>query len=438
MKHIAIHAPLKIAGLYAAFGFAWILLSDRAVGWLASAPEALAQVETLIRLQTWKGTVFVLISAALVFALARRTLAATGGRVEALHKSREHYRMLFTDNPQPMWSFDIETLAFLDINRAGLALLGCRRQEDLPAHVFEMLPPEERTRFDALVERYRGKNMRTAGRWRLRRPDGSVIVADIVSEPAELGGRPGRLVSATDVTAQVAAEAALEDATRRIERTGEEIRQLSQAAAHQLQAPLRTVVSHLQLLERRAGAELDPECRDFLRFAVEGALQMKLVVDDILQFTEIEPDDPAPTDLNEVLEEVKSALRPRLTAAQATIAAEPLPRVRARRRHMSMLLRHLLDNAIKFRRPGVPPVISLTATRSGGSWELRVTDNGPGIPPEHHLEVFGVFRRLADDAVPGTGIGLAVCKKIVEQHGGRIHVESDVGHGSSFVLSLPA
>ncbi len=423
--------PLQIAIAYAVFGMGWILFSDRMLASLG------LDTDTLTRLQTWKGWLFVAVSAVLIHAISAAAMKALRGKVSALRLSEARYRELFEGNPQPMWAFDLDSLAIIDMNAAALRVLGLTRRT-MPASIRLLLDASELERFDSLIEHYRGEGGEAFGRWRLRRGDGSTIVVDIGSHPLALDGSRVRLVSASDVTEQVAAEAALSAATAQLERTDAEIAQLSQAAAHQLQAPLRTVVSYLQLLERRY-PHLDGEAREFLHFAVDGALKMKAVVDDILQFTGMERDPPEPVDMNEVVNGVLATLRPVLMAIGAEVSQGPLPLVQGRRRHLALLVHHLIDNAVKFRDPGRALRVDVSAHEVDGGWQFRVADNGAGIAREHHTDVFEVFRRLDHDAAaPGTGIGLALCRKIVEQHGGTIHVESEPGQGACFIFRVPA
>lgn len=224
-------------------------------------------------------------------------------------------------------------------------------------------------------------------------------------------------------------------------RSNQELEQFAYIASHDLQEPLRTVQSYLQLLRRRYGGKLDRDADEFIDFAIEGATRMRALINDLLTYARVasraRPLEPTPLDA--VVDEVLRSLQVRIEERKAAIERGPLPVVIGDRRQLEQLLQNLIANALKFIRPGVDPVVRIEGEERAGEWILRVRDNGVGIPPEYREKIFALFQRLhSRDEYEGTGVGLAVCKKIVERHGGRIWVESEPGDGSAFHVSLPA
>jgi signal transduction histidine kinase len=221
-------------------------------------------------------------------------------------------------------------------------------------------------------------------------------------------------------------------------RSNQELQQFTSMVAHDLKAPLRTVTGYLQLLERRYKSRLDAEADEFIRFAVEGAGRMTRLIDDLLAYSRVttQAGPPEPTDCAEVLEQALANLQTPIRESGATIVHDLLPGVQADPTQLVQLFQNLIGNAIKFRGSG-PPRIRITVRRVNGAWQFSVSDNGIGIEAQYFERVFEMFERLhGDDEYPGTGIGLAICKKIVERHGGRIWVESEPGKGSTFHFTL--
>ncbi|WP_254767414.1 PAS domain-containing sensor histidine kinase [Salinilacihabitans rarus] len=220
--------------------------------------------------------------------------------------------------------------------------------------------------------------------------------------------------------------------TRRLE-------QFAYAASHDLQEPLRMVSSYLQLLDRRYGDELDADGREFLGYAVDGADRMREMIDGLLEYSRVKTrSDPfEPVDLDVVLDEALSNLEVRIAESGAEITADDLPTVEGDADQLRRLFQNLVDNAIEYS-DGTPRV-HVGSERAGAEWVVSVRDEGVGIAPDEQERIFEVFQRLhGRDEHPGTGIGLALCRRIVERHGGEIRVDSDPGEGSTFSFTLPA
>lgn len=238
---------------------------------------------------------------------------------------------------------------------------------------------------------------------------------------------------------RVEAEEHLEVRARELERTNAELEQFAYIASHDLQEPLRMITSYTQLLARRYRGKLDQDADTFISYAVEGAVRMQTLINDLLAYSRSNALSVTEVDLNLVFKEVLNDLGPAMSECGAAITADTLPRICADHTQMSQLLLNLIGNGVKYRKAGRTPRIHVKAQRDGAFWRISVADNGIGIEPKYLQRIFVIFQRLhTRESYPGTGIGLSLCKKIVEKHGGAITVESVPDHGSTFVFTLPA
>ncbi|WP_436344770.1 PAS domain-containing protein [Natronorubrum sp. FCH18a] len=238
---------------------------------------------------------------------------------------------------------------------------------------------------------------------------------------------------------------------RKLEESNERLEQFAYAASHDLQEPLRMVTSYLQLIEQRYDETLDEDGREFLAFAVDGAERMRDMIDGLLEYSRVETrGDPfEPVDLESVLDDVRNDLQIQIEESGAEITAEPLPRVAGDPSQLRQVVQNLLDNAIEYS-GDEPPRVHVTAEPRGREWEISVEprgreweisvrDEGIGIDPDDADRIFEVFQRLhSQEEHAGTGIGLALCRRIVERHGGEITVDSEPGEGTTFSVTLPA
>ncbi|HEU5151758.1 MAG TPA: CHASE3 domain-containing protein [Iamia sp.] len=239
----------------------------------------------------------------------------------------------------------------------------------------------------------------------------------------------------------------LDRANADLSRSNTELEQFAYVASHDLQEPLRKVASFCQLLQKRYGGQLDERGEQYIEFAVDGAKRMQVLINDLLAFSRVGrlAGEAVEVDLGEALAQARSNLATAIEEADATIEADPLPVVRGEPALLVALFQNLVGNAVKFRRPDAAPVVRITSamTPDGGGYEIVVRDNGIGIAPDYAERVFVIFQRLhTKDAYEGTGIGLALCRKIVEHHGGEIVVDPpstapDEMTGAAFRITLP-
>jgi hypothetical protein len=230
--------------------------------------------------------------------------------------------------------------------------------------------------------------------------------------------------------------------TEQLRRSNEELAEFAYVASHDLQEPLRTVSVYTQLLAKHYGSVLkaNGDAPLFMEFITENAQRMEYLIRDLLEFSQI--DCPSVEQLTSIssensFNEAIANSKTSIDEHSATITRDPLPQVKGDPIQLTRLFQNLISNAIKYRKPDQPPLIRVSARLCGHDWLFSITDNGIGIEPQYAEKVFGIFKRLHGRDNPGTGIGLAICRKIVARHGGRIWVESRLGAGATFHFTLP-
>ncbi|MFE4689624.1 CHASE3 domain-containing protein [Streptomyces sp. NPDC056749] len=236
-------------------------------------------------------------------------------------------------------------------------------------------------------------------------------------------------------------ETLLAEQTTELRRSNSELEQFAYVASHDLQEPLRKVASFCQLLEKRYSAELDDRGRQYIDFAVDGAKRMQVLINDLLTFSRVGRVQQSwkPVDLDGALDRALTNLTLAVEESGAVVVREePLPELLGDSTSLTMVWQNLVGNAVKFRRPDVPCRITIGCVREGDDWHLTVADNGIGIAPEFADKVFIIFQRLhARDEYEGTGIGLSLCRKIIEFHGGRIWLDPETAEGTLIHFTLP-
>jgi light-regulated signal transduction histidine kinase (bacteriophytochrome) len=272
-----------------------------------------------------------------------------------------------------------------------------------------------------------------------RRKNGSEFPIELMLSP--LDSAEGLLVTAAirDITGRKTAEALLLQKLDELSRSNEELAQFAYVASHDLQEPLRMVASYTQLLSRRYKGKLDSDADEFIAFAVDGAGRMQRLIQDLLLYSRVgtKGRDLLATSSEDALQQALMNLRNAIEESGAQVTHDPLPAVLADEMQLVQLFQNLVGNAIKYQSPGIPRVHIAAARDGDKTWSFSVKDNGLGIDSQYFKKIFGMFQRLHKrEEFAGTGIGLAICKKIVERHGGSISVESEPGQGSTFRFAL--
>jgi light-regulated signal transduction histidine kinase (bacteriophytochrome) len=243
----------------------------------------------------------------------------------------------------------------------------------------------------------------------------------------------------TDITERKRAQGVLRAAYDELARSNSELQQFAYVASHDLQEPLRMIGSYTQLLERRYGDKLDADAREFMGFVVDGATRMKQLIEDLLAYSRVgtRGKELRPVQARAALDRALVNLRASIESADAQVTHDALPEVSADDTQLTQLFQNLIGNAIKFKKKDEPIRVHVGVQDAGAEWLFSVSDNGIGIEPQYYERIFMVFQRLhTREEYAGTGIGLAICKKVVDRHRGRIWVESALGKGSTFHFTL--
>ena len=330
------------------------------------------------------------------------------------------------------------------VNAAAEKMFGYSREELVGADVTALIRSEYRERHVAHEEAYlaaveswpMGSGLEVAA----VRKDGSRFPAEIALSPVATANGPLVIATVRDATERKRAQEQLALRSADLERSNRDLEQFAYVASHDLQEPLRMVSSYTQLLGERYGDRLDADARDFIGFAVDGAKRMQILINDLLTYSRVgnRAMSLVPTDCHDVLGRSVVNLRSAIDESCAIVTNDELPVVTADGAQLVQVFQNLIGNGIKFRREGVPPRIHVSARQDGDEWVFSVADNGIGIPAELQPRLFVIFQRLhTRETYPGTGIGLAICKRIVERHGGRIWIDSEPGRGTTFLFTIP-
>jgi len=322
-------------------------------------------------------------------------------------------------------------------NSAAEAIFGYTREEVIGAPLARFIPERFRSAHAAHMEDFgkQGTPARQMGQDRivtaLRRNGEEFPIDASISQISE-GGNKYYTVILRDVTERVRAHQALE-------RTHLDLRQFAYAASHDLRTPLRTISSFAQLLQKKYAGRLDQEASEWIDRIVSGAHRLDRLIEDLLSYARLESQARqfVPVDCRVVLDDAVQLLDAQIRDTGAEITSSPLPTITGDQGQLVQLFQNLIGNGMKYH-GARPPRIHVSAERKDDAWVFSVADNGIGIEPEQHQRIFEIFRRLhTQQEYPGTGIGLAVCRRIVDRHGGTIWVESEPGKGSTFAFTIP-
>jgi PAS domain S-box-containing protein len=361
---------------------------------------------------------------------------------EALRESEDLFRKTFELAASGVAHVSLDG-RFLRVNRRLLEMFGYTEAELIGRSVKEVSYPEDRDVTDAqraLIRAGERESVRFEKRY--LRKDGSVVWVSLgVALVRSSAGAPQyEIAMFDDVTERKHAEEALREAHEELKRSNAELEQFAYVASHDLQEPLRMVSSYTQLLGRRYGEKFDADAKEFMAYIVDGATRMKQLIEDLLAYSRVgtKSKDFKPVELERSVRRAVSNLKAAIDESGAAVTYDPMPSVPADEAQMAQLFQNLMGNALKFRAPSVQPRIHAGVKDLGHAFEFSVADNGIGIEPQYFERIFMVFQRLHNKGeYPGTGIGLAIVKKVVERHGGHIRVESKLGEGSAFIFTLP-
>jgi len=354
---------------------------------------------------------------------------------QALRQSEEQFRELAEAGPQFIWiSRPDATVEYVNqrwTNYSGLDLEHSRNAAQLAPAIHPDDFPEMLERWRQSLETGEGIEMEA----RLRRADG--VFRWFMIRSVALRDENGNVVRWLGASTDIDEQKAVEDELRRL---NHDLEQFAFSASHDLQEPLRSIKIYSELLTQRHREGLSGEALEFLDYLRGAATRMEMLVRDLLAYTQVgKIDSPTtPIDADAVLRETLANLQGAIDDSGARVSSEPLPPLRIHSTHLNQLFQNLIGNAIKYRSPERTPEVRLTAARQQDHWKISIRDNGIGIEPQYKERIFGLFKRLhGGDEYSGTGIGLAICQRIVERYHGRIWVESEPGRGSTFSFTLP-
>ena len=361
-------------------------------------------------------------------------------RTEELRRSEERFRLL-VQNVQDYAIFLLTPTGHVATwNEGAQRLKGYRAEEIIGQHFSVFYPVENREEPEHNLQIAAATGHAEGEGWRVRK-DGSRFWANVLI--TALRDPQGQLIGFTkitrDLTEQRKAQEVLKQQATELSRSNADLQQFAYVASHDLQEPLRMVISYMQILSDEYKGKLDANADECIGFAVDGAVRMRQLIVGLLAYSRVSTTAQplVQTDLMAILNDVQANLDVAIHESAAVITSDPLPSVLADPLQMSQLFQNLIGNAITFR--GKEPLrIHISAKLEESSWVFSVADNGIGIGPEHYERIFVIFQRLHDRMqYKGTGIGLAICKKIVDRRGGKIWVESQPGKGSTFYFTVP-
>ena len=362
-----------------------------------------------------------------------------------LRKSEALHRLLFDGSRDAMMTLAPPSWKFTSGNAAALEMFGARDVAEFSALGPWDVSPERQP--DGSLSAGKAREAIEAAmregfhsfEWMHRRQDGAEFLATVVLTRIEMAGNAFLEATVRDITESKRLAEDLERHAEKLARSNAELERFAYVASHDLQEPLRMVASFTQLLSKKYSGKLDETADRYIEFAVDGAKRMQQLIVDLLAFSRVNSKelDLRQTDCEAVVQTALQNLSAAIEESGAAIERDPLPGLTADAGQLGQLFQNLIGNAIKFRGPA-PLRIHIAAADRGSDWLFSIQDNGIGIDPRHSERIFQIFQRLHTRAeYPGTGIGLAVCQKVAERHGGKIWVESEPGAGSTFRFTIP-
>jgi PAS domain S-box-containing protein len=328
-------------------------------------------------------------------------------------------------------------------NRGAQRIFGYTPEEAIGQPIAMLAVSDRKDEFPDILSRIRRGERVEHFETRRQTKDGRVLAISLTVSPVYDAN--GRIIAASkiarDITERVRVEQALREANAELLRANADLEQFAYSASHDLQEPLRMVSTYTQMLKRRFGGQLGAEGDEYVGYAVEGARRMHDLLQDLLAYARAATlrDEPAePSDANHALQAALANLRVAVEASGASVVYDRLPILRVRDAHLEQVFQNLIANGIRYQKRDHPPAIAIRCDVDGRFAHISVKDNGIGIEKQYHVHIFGMFKRLHTAAdYAGTGMGLAICERIVNRAGGRIWVESQPGEGSTFHFTLP-
>jgi PAS domain S-box-containing protein len=360
---------------------------------------------------------------------------------EALRESEQRFQATFDQAAVGIAHTGLDG-RWLLVNQRYCDIVGHTREELLQQSCRDLTHPDDLEMSLENMRRVLSGEARTCStEMRYLRAAGShTWVCETWSLVRGASGDPDYLISILeDITPRKQAQDELGQTMQELARSNAELEQFAYVVSHDLQEPLRMVSSYVQLLAKRYQDRLDSDANDFIAYAVDGATRMKKMITDLLAYSRVgrQGEEFAPIACEAVLNEARANLEAAIAESSAELSHGPLPTVRGNAHLLSHLFQNLIGNAIKFHSQE-PPQVHVSAVQKKKEWEFSVRDNGIGLDPQYADRIFMVFQRLhRRDEYPGTGIGLAISRKIVEHRGGRIWVESEPGKGATFRFTIP-
>jgi PAS domain S-box-containing protein len=360
---------------------------------------------------------------------------------EALRQSEERFRRTFQLASSGLAHVGLDG-RFLRVNPRAREIFGYTEAELCALTVKDLSHPDDRDAADGPRARVLAGEIESARlEKRYFRKDGRMLwVAVAIAMERDAQGRPLYAISVLDdITERKQAELALREAHEELKRSNAELEQFAYVASHDLQEPLRMVSSYTQLLGRRYGDKLDADAKEFMGYIVDGAARMKQLIEDLLAYSRVgtKAKEFRAVELATPLRRALANLKVAVEETGAQVSHDPLPGVHGDEVQLAQVFQNLIGNALKFRSQSAPR-IHIEVSENEMHWEIAVRDNGIGIEAQYFERIFMLFQRLHNKGeYPGTGIGLAIVKKVVERHGGQVRVESELGKGSAFIFTLP-
>lgn len=393
-----------------------------------------SQTEWLLSLQLYISIVSICILT------LRAAINENKKALEALKFSENFLNSIVENIPNMIFVKEATELKFVRFNKAGEELLGYSREELVGKNDYDFFPKNEADFFIAKDKKVfdTGKLLEIEEESIHTKHKGVRILETKKIPILDSSGNPIYLLGiSSDITDRKKIVTELETRTKELARSNTELEQFAYVASHDLQEPLRTVATYLQLLEKRYKDKLDPEAKDFIAYALGGSNRMRALIHSILEYSRINRIKPfEDIDMNLLLKEVLENIRVSIKENNVSIKINELPEIHGDHVLINQLFQNLIENAIKFKKT-INPEIIISCKRQGNEYLYSVADNGIGMKKEFTRKIFDIFQRLnSREEYSGTGIGLAICKKIVERHGGEIWVESEAGKGSTFYFTI--